>query len=753
MSYQLNNSTGGLLMAMHDLVKKAGSAALASSLFLCPLGLATAQASDSYVTLIEMGDLHGTLVPHSAVLTDGDGNERQVISAGGLARLKTVVDDIRADNPEAVLLSVGDLTHGSAETLFTVGDAMMAAMNAFGIDVFTPGNWDFAYGAAVFRNRFATTPPFPTIPPNIRVMAGYIGCGDVPVIPGLTDAASGYLCEENLATAPFPTPPGQSVIKAQMPTVAVNVYNSAPLPTPLHGKRVLDPYRILDRGGVKIAVIGLTAAIVPQQADAFNIGLRFTQGVEELPAILDEVMAEGAELIVVQSELGLSQNLKIAQSFKDIDVMYSAHTHEITHGAFLATDKKVTRTSPGGPLSKGELKQLHNGAAIVVETNRDMYVGRLDLAVDGGDVVDFAWEGIPVDENVAENTEMSALVAAMEEGFIGGTDGMVQRHTFMPGGFGGNPAIKGLQLVDDLDTVVGSTDTLLLRHHVLEDTLNNFIADGILAVANSVPDVTTVPGWEDGVDISMANGFRFGNAVLAGQSITLRDLYTWFPIAPAVNIADFSGQAVQNSLDVILGAVFNRNTFLQRGGWYLGLANMEQKIDLKNRPFSSSSGRIVETRIGGQPLDLSKRYVFASCYGHGNPLDDVCRTGGGAHHKFFQLDDPDDYTSTITLADPVNDEGVIIGATVLQVAPDNFLHPVHALRRFLDSLSGKMVTEAQFGVDQGRVVTVDSKKPGNLPQDPSEQIGQPDNTPDTTLVQPPFGAGPKFFSGVVGDNH
>jgi hypothetical protein len=180
---------------------------------------------------------------------------------------------------------------------------------------------------------------------------------------------------------------------------------------------------------------------------------------------------------------------------------------------------------------------------------------------------------------------------------------------------------------------------------------------------------------------------------------------------------------------------------------------MEQTIDLKNRPFSSSSGRIVETKIGGQPLDLSKRYVFASCYGHGNPLDDVCRTGGGAHHKFFQLDDPDDYTSTITLADPVNEEGVIVGATVVQVAPDNFLHPVHALRRYLDGLPGKMVTEALFGADQGRVVTVDSKNPGNVPQDPSEQIGQPDNTPDTTLVQPPFGAGPKFFSGVVGDSH
>lgn len=701
------------------------------------------------VTLIEMGDLHGTLVPHQAIMKNLDGSEYEAPSAGGLARLKTVVDGIRDDNPEAVLLSTGDLTHGSAETLFTVGDAMMIPMNAFGIDVYTPGNWDFGYGGAVFRNRFTSFGPKPTIPGNIRQMSGYIGCDDVPTDNPLTDADSGYTCTEITATAPFATPEGKGVIKANFSAVAANLYNAAPLPAFLHDKPVLPPFKMLTRNGTKIAVIGITASIVPQQADAFNIGFRFTQGVDELPGLIKKVKELGAELIVVQSELGLSQNIKIAQSFEDIDVMYSAHTHEVTLGALLVTDKKVTKTTPGGSLSRGERKQLADGAAIVVETNRDMYVGRLDLEMNGGDVVDFDWEAIPVDGSVAEDPDMAALVAAMEEDFVAGEDGEVARHTFRPGGFQHPSILKGLQLTDDLDTVVGYTDTLLLRHTVLEDTLNNFIADGILAVSDSVADVRGVPGWENGVDISMANGFRFGNAVLAGSAITLRDLYTWFPIAPAVNIADFSGQSIQNSLNTILGAVFDRNVFMQRGGWYLGLANMEQKIDLKNRPFSSSGSRVVETKIGGQPLDLGKRYVFASCYGHGNPLDDVCRTGGGANHKFFQLADRDDYTSEITLAEPVNSEGVIIGPTVKQVAPDNFLHPVHALRRYLDSLTDNTVTDAQFGTGQGRVVTVDSKNPGNLPQSISDQIGQAGNTPDTTLVQPPFGAGPNFFSGHI----
>jgi 2',3'-cyclic-nucleotide 2'-phosphodiesterase (5'-nucleotidase family) len=602
-------------------------------------------------------------------------------------------------------------------------------------------------------------------------MSRHISCADIPVIAGLTDAASGYNCDER-SNNPSDAVTGlnTSVIQANFPVVASNVYNDAPVP---NHNRMTDPYKVITlANGVKVAVIGLTAAIVPQQADTFNIGLRFTQGVEELPGLLQEVKNPpyNADIVVVQSELGLTQNLYLARHFSDIDVMYSAHTHEVTLGALLAHPDGVIRTTPGQPLSGSELGKLDNGAAIVVETNRDMYVGRLDLTVSDGQVVDFQWQAIPTTGQ--EDEKMAQLVDWIEDPFLAGGNVPVQRHTFMPGGYctdpaavpnpaaGGAPSIPdncgdttthGLQLTESLDTVVGKTDTLLLRHHVLEDTLNNFIADAIRSVTDEVVASAGMNGWT-GVDISMANGFRFGNAVLPHDKITLRDLYTWFPIAPAVNVADFSGQSIQKSLDTVLGAVFDRNPFMQRGGWYIGLAGMTQTLDLRNRPFSSSGGRIVQTKIGAAPLNLGKRYVFASCYGHGNPLDDVCRTGGGANFQYFELADGDDYTSTITMVDPQPlNLPVIMGPVVHQLAPANFLHPVHALRRFLASLPAGKVTKDQFGANQGRVVTVDSSTPGDPPEDADLQINQPDNTPDTTLVQPPFGAGPKFFSGVAGD--
>lgn len=692
-----------------------------------------AKGGGKQISLIMMGDLHASLMPHGGVFKDPvTGGPDPAADAGGVARLKTVVDDIRGAHPDSLLLSCGDLTHGSAEAMFTVGDAMIAAMNQFGIDVFTPGNWDFGYGPAVFRNRFTKFVPGPVPPPpfpdpvspkpappaNIQVMASYIDCTGIPN------------CSER-----------NNIIEAQFPTVAINLYNeSPPLPAPLKSKRVVPPYRMFEVNGIQVAVIGITAAIVPQQAKVFNIGLRFTQGVEELPGIIDEVNSKGADVIVVQSELGLSQNIEIARRFDDIDVMYSAHTHEITLGALIADADGVSATTPGGSLTGREISRLARGGTIVVETNRDLYVGHLKIQVAGRKVTGFDWTPVRVDSSVEPDPDMKALVARIEEDFVAGDDGVVKRHSFLPGGFCpgnvcGDTSKRGLQLTEDLDTIVGSSDSVLVRGDVLEDVLNNFIADAIFAVTDPVVAASGQNGWT-GVDLTMTNGFRFGNAIVPGGDITLRDLFSWFPISPAVSAADFPGIVIEQSLDQILNAVFNRNPFLQRGGWYMGLGNMAQQIDLDNRPFSSSGGRIVETTIGGMPLDDSKRYVFASCYPHGDSVDRVCRTQGGDNTRFFELSDIDNYASALSLVGPKNSEGIVVGTAVKQVAPDAYLHPVHMLRRYLDSLNG-MVAGGSHA--RGRVNTVDSTKAGN----PS--VPPPVAEPDPSLVQPPQGAGPMFF--------
>jgi hypothetical protein len=86
-------------------------------------------------------------------------------------------------------------------------------------------------------------------------------------------------------------------------------------------------------------------------------------------------------------------------------------------------------------------------------------------------------------------------------------------------------------------------------------------------------------------------------------------------------------------------------------------------------------------------------------------------------------------------------EQIISGTKVKQVAPDRFLHPVHAMRRWLED-NGNTITGADFSL--GRVKTVDSTTPGN------PEVPPPVPAYDPTLVQPPQGAGRTFFSGHLG---
>jgi len=732
----------------------------------------TSVAYATDITLIQVSDLHGNLVPHAGMIKNFDNTEYVVTQGGGVTKMATVVKQIRASVTNSLTLAVGDSIHGSAETLFTMGDAMMPAFNALGLDAYTPGNWEFAYGPAVFRNRFtnickanptwqfpgpggnpgAGTPGVlcPVIPPNARIMTD-------------SDGQTG-------------------VVQAAFPVLADNLYNGGPYPVtaPFFNKRALDAYKIFEKDGVKIAVIGITAAIIPQQPAVFGRTFHFTQGTEELPGLIKEVRGLGASVIVIQSELGLPQNVQIAREYPDVDVILSAHSHEVTIGAILADADGFEAAVPGAELTGTQLARLQKGAGIVVEAGEDLYVGRLDLKIVDGKVQNFVWEAVPVNDQVAEDPEVAALVAAQEQYFTPGDN--FKSHTFMPfsscnayaPGFfnpvercGGDVATgvvkRGLRLVDPLDIVVGRTDILLHRHETIEGAMNNFIADAVL---DSVRDlVKTRDIWaSDDIDvISMTNGFRFDTVILppdmvaTGQTfrdgrtagdITLRDLWSYFPVPPAMVAADFAGVAIADNLNGILSSVFNPNPFLQRGGWYVGLSsNVSQKVDVVRLPASSSGSRILETRVNGASMDPSKRYVIASCYGHTNAIGRACRIDGGANTVFFALEDGDDYTSAISMQAPLATKGLISNqpgqaAVGAFPAPDHFMHPVHALRLLLDKVG--TITEAEFGVGRVKHVNANVIEAGTYKEEPIPESTIPG------IVQPIEGVGPAYLDrGVI----
>ncbi|MFN0314129.1 MAG: thiosulfohydrolase SoxB, partial [Burkholderiales bacterium] len=70
---------------------------------------------------------------------------------GGFAHLATLVKQLRAQRPNALLLDGGDTWQGSATALWTQGQDMVDACKLLGVDVMT-GHWEFTLGAARVKN-------------------------------------------------------------------------------------------------------------------------------------------------------------------------------------------------------------------------------------------------------------------------------------------------------------------------------------------------------------------------------------------------------------------------------------------------------------------------------------------------------------------------------------------------------------------------------------------------------------------------
>ncbi|HKG95689.1 MAG TPA: 5'-nucleotidase C-terminal domain-containing protein [Gemmatimonadaceae bacterium] len=232
------------------------------------------------VTLIQLGDLHARLTPMPAAC--GTAAAAPGRTVGGLARVATVVERIRAGaGGSALLLSTGDAVQGSAEALFTRGEAVAAALDRLRVDAHAPGNWDFVYGPERFVQIFAGAPGRP---PLARVHA-----------------------------------------------VAANLYGAG-------GRRVLPPYRVLRAGGLRVGVLGLTTARgLPAVGAAATRGFRFTDGEAEVGRLAAELRGrERVDVVVLASELGLAANARLAERHPGIDVVLSADTHETTRTPVVA---------------------------------------------------------------------------------------------------------------------------------------------------------------------------------------------------------------------------------------------------------------------------------------------------------------------------------------------------------------------------------------------------------------------------------
>jgi 2',3'-cyclic-nucleotide 2'-phosphodiesterase (5'-nucleotidase family) len=389
------------------------------------------------ITLLHYNDLHAHLVSHKDMIRVGDTCATDPTATfvlgerGGLARLKTKIDQEKTANPLNILMNIGDTYHGGVEAAYTSGNAIVDPVNALGIDVGVPGNWDFAYGPGVFRKRYTPTGPFPTILNS--------------------------------------TLPSYAIKSPNFPYLAANLtyQKLGPSDPSVTGAQVLPPTMEITRGGIKIGFIGITSDIVAQMYQTLALGFIFTQGETNYKTLIEtkatELRTNGCKMVCVMSELGIQKDYRLSQIITTglVDVFFSAHTHEETYK----------------PL------QFNSTTPWVVEAGNDGFLGKMDVTFDAsGNIINKYWILMSIKNDIVPNTAMQTLVNTERAPFLTADPNLVD-----PMG------TSSQALHRPITAVAGTTNGLLTRKNALESSFNNSLTNIMATHANK--QVAITPGF------------------------------------------------------------------------------------------------------------------------------------------------------------------------------------------------------------------------------------------------------------------
>jgi len=239
------------------------------------------------------GVKRGSDQAHAFTFLDFAQAARTYGKVGGFAHLATLVKNLKASRPGALLLDGGDTWQGSATALWSKGQDMVDACLALGVDVMT-GHWEFTLGAE-----------------RVKEIVARDFKGKVDFIA------------QNVATTDF-------------------------------GDPVFPPYVIKQINGVAVGIIGQAFPYTPI-ANPRHLVPEWTFGIKdtEMQKVVDEVRGKGAQLVVLLSHNGMDVDVKLAGRVTGIDAIFGGHTHDgVPQPLEVKNAKGVTLVTNAGSNSK-----------------------------------------------------------------------------------------------------------------------------------------------------------------------------------------------------------------------------------------------------------------------------------------------------------------------------------------------------------------------------------------------------------------
>ena len=261
-----------------DFLKLVGQAGLVTAAPTLASAVAALNGDTVCISILHTTDLHGHILP----TTDYDGTTDR----GGLARCVTQIRRWRRQNPNSILIDVGDVYQGTDVSLRNKGELMIDLFNHLKYDAWVIGNHEFDW----------TIEPF-----------------------------------------------HQALQSSAMPVLAANtVLEGKPageFPDAKHPLAKIRPYIIKEIAGIKLAIIGVTTPgmsfWLPRE---FTAGIDFQHPVEPVRRAIAKAKGDGADVIVLTGHMGLKPRTRgddfantvvaLTLEFPDVAAFIAGHTHQ-----------------------------------------------------------------------------------------------------------------------------------------------------------------------------------------------------------------------------------------------------------------------------------------------------------------------------------------------------------------------------------------------------------------------------------------
>lgn len=232
------------------------------------------------LVILHTNDVHSRL---DAFPMDGSRNQ----GAGGIAARAKLIEDIRAEGEQVLLLDAGDIFQGTPYFNLYKGEPEMKAMQMMGYDACTMGNHDFDAGLENFATQLQ----------HVRF----------PVL----------LCNYDFTQ------------------------------TPMEHKSV--PYKIFNKGKLKIGVTGVGIEMKGLVPDNLAGNTKYLDPVQKLNETADHLKrTKGCDMVICLSHLGYQYrensnkicDLILAKETEYVDLIIGGHTHSFLDEPALVKNKR-----------------------------------------------------------------------------------------------------------------------------------------------------------------------------------------------------------------------------------------------------------------------------------------------------------------------------------------------------------------------------------------------------------------------------